>query len=245
MYSDALSGALIGGVAVGPFTSLSLCAQRVLAQARSGLGGFGIAINAEKVVTCQDDPVLDRVVRQATLRYPDGAGVVVAMRLKGIRSTRVAGADLWLEILRQSRGQGLGVALIGAAPQILEQTRQRLSAEFPDLRILVARDGYEGVRDVNELAQELAARRPQLVFVALGSPRQELLIQELRRTYPGGFYLGLGGSFDIYAGAKKRAPLWMQRSGLEWLYRFLREPSRARREVKRLQFLAMMLLGKL
>jgi len=236
---------VVGGVSVGPFPSIAHCARRVLADACSGLGGFGIAINAEKVVTCQSDRVLSGVIRNATLRYPDGAGVVVAMRLKGTRSTRVAGSDLWLEILRQSRGKPLAVALIGAAPEILERTRRRLIAEFPNAHIVMARDGYQGARDTHELAAELLAAKPQLVFVALGSPRQELLIESLRRIYPSGFYLGLGGSFDIYSGAKKRAPTWMQRSGLEWLYRFLKEPSRAHRETKRLRFLAMLLTGRL
>src|SRR5581483_9787010 len=137
---------------------------RVLADARSGLGGFGIAINAEKVVTCQSDRVLSGVIRNATLRYPDGAGVVVAMRLKGARSARVAGADLWLEVLRQSRGQSLSVALIGAKPEVLAATRRRLEAEFPDIVVSVARNGYDGARDIDALARELAAAKPDIVF---------------------------------------------------------------------------------
>ena len=83
------------------------------------------------------------------------------------------------------------------------------------------------------------------LFVALGSPRQEMLIERFRSVHPRGFYMGLGGSFDIYAGVKKRAPLWMQRRGLEWLFRFLSEPSRAPRETKRLKFLALLVMGKL
>ncbi len=242
---DMASTPIVGGVSVGPFPSLATCAQSVLRDARSGHGGFGIAINAEKVVTCQRDPVLDEVIRSATLRYPDGAGVVVAMRLKGARSTRVAGADLWLEILRQSRGREIRVALIGAELSVLLKTQARIRAEYPHARVVLARDGFVGVQDPAKLASDLGATKPELVFVALGSPRQELLIENLRTTYPAGFYLGLGGSFDVYAGVKKRAPLWMQRSGLEWLYRFLKEPSRARRETKRFKFLALLLTGRL
>ena len=93
--------------------------------------------------------------------------------------------------------------------------------------------------------RSIAASGARLLFVGLGSPRQELLIDRLRAAHPGGFYLGLGGSFDIYAGVKKRAPLWMQRRGLEWLFRFLSEPSRATRETKRLKFLALLVLGRL
>ena len=235
----------VGGVPVSPFDSLAACAQRILADVRGGKGGFAIAINAEKVITCSRDRNVQETVEHATLRYPDGAGVVVAMRLKGVRSTRVAGADLWLEVLRQSRGRPISVALIGAKPEVLNATRRRLEAEFPNVTVSIARNGYEGTRDVDALVRELEDAKPALVFVALGSPRQELLIERFRAVHPAGFYMGLGGSFDIYAGAKKRAPLWMQRRGLEWLFRFLTEPSRAPRETKRLKFLALLMLGKL
>jgi UDP-N-acetyl-D-mannosaminouronate:lipid I N-acetyl-D-mannosaminouronosyltransferase len=235
----------VGGVPVSPFESLGDCAQRILAAVRSGAGGFAIAINAEKVITCGRDRNVQETVERATLRYPDGAGVVVAMRLKGVRTSRVAGADLWLEVLRQARGQKLGVALIGAKPAVLEATRRRLEAEFPYVAVLVARNGYDGIRDIEALTRELATTKPALAFVALGSPLQERLIERFRVAHPTGYYMGLGGSFDIYAGVKKRAPLWMQRRGLEWLFRFLAEPSRARRETKRLKFLALLVLGKL
>lgn len=235
----------VGGVPVSPFDSLAACAQHILTEVRSGAGGFAIAINAEKVITCSRDRNVQETVEHATLRYPDGAGVVVAMRLKGVHSTRVAGADLWLEILRQARGQRLSVALIGARPEVLNATRRRLEADFPGVTVSVARNGYDGTRDLTALARELATTRPDLVFVALGSPKQELLIERFRTAHPSGFYMGLGGSFDIYAGVKKRAPLWMQRRGLEWLFRFLSEPSRAPRETKRLKFLALLVMGKL
>lgn len=235
----------VGGVPVSPFESLEACAQRILADARSGTGGFAIAINAEKVITCAVDRDLEATVERATLRYPDGAGVVVAMRLKGARSTRVAGADLWLEVLRQSRSRPLSVALIGGKPEVLNATLRRLVAEYPNVTVSIARNGYEGMRDVDALVRELDNKKPALVFVALGSPRQELLIERFRAVHPAGFYMGLGGSFDIYAGAKRRAPLWMQRRGLEWLFRFLAEPSRASRETKRLKFLALLMLGRL
>lgn len=236
---------IVGGVPVSPFDSLAACAQHILAEVRSGAGGFAIAINAEKVITCNRDRKVQETIERATLRYPDGAGVVVAMRLKGVRSTRVAGADLWLEVLRQAGGQRLSVALIGAKPEVLDATRQRLETDFPDVSVLVARNGYDGTRDLDALTQEIATKKPDLVFVALGSPKQELLIERFRTAHPSGFYLGLGGSFDIYAGVKKRAPLWMQRRGMEWLFRFLSEPSRAPRETKRLKFLALLVLGRL
>jgi UDP-N-acetyl-D-mannosaminouronate:lipid I N-acetyl-D-mannosaminouronosyltransferase len=235
----------VGGIAVRPFAEIEHCARYILAEAHAERGGFGIAINAEKVINSRHDAALKAVIERASLRYADGAGVVLAMRLKGVRSARVAGADLWLECLRASRGQPIDIALIGAAPAVLRSTRARLESEFPNVNVTIARDGFDGARDVAGITRELHSLQPSLVFVALGSPRQELLIEQLRSEYPRAFYLGLGGSFDIYSGLKKRAPLWMQRHGLEWTYRFLKEPSRARRETKRLQFLLMLASGRL
>jgi UDP-N-acetyl-D-mannosaminouronate:lipid I N-acetyl-D-mannosaminouronosyltransferase len=236
---------IVGSVPVSPFDSLAAAAQRILSDVHSGRGGFAIAINAEKVVTCNSDRNVLETVKRATLRYPDGAGVVVAMRLKGVRSTRVAGADLWLEILRQAAGQKLSIALLGAKPEVLDATHARIARDFPDVTVAIARNGYDGMRDTSALERELVERKPDLVFVAMGSPKQERLIERFRTVHPAGFYMGLGGSFDIYAGIKKRAPIWMQQRGLEWLYRFLSEPSRAPRETKRLKFLALLMLGRL
>lgn len=235
----------VGGIRVSAFDSLAQCAERILEDARSGRGGCAVAINAEKVISAYQDRALAGLIDRATLRYPDGAGVVVAMRLRGVRTARVAGADLWLGILRAARGERLPIALIGASPRVLAATRARLEAEFPLVDIRVARDGFEGARDPAELLAELRRTRPQVVFVAMGSPRQERLIEALREGHAQAFYLGLGGSFDVYCGEKRRAPLWMQNHGLEWLFRFLAEPSRARRETKRLRFLMMLAARRL
>lgn len=235
----------VGGIEVSAFDSLTECAQRILQDARAGRGGFAVAINAEKVISSCQDRTLRELIGRATLRYPDGAGVVVALRLKGTRTVRVPGADLWLEILREARGERLPIALIGASPRVLAATRGRLTAEFPRAEIVVALDGYEGTRDPDAVLAALLKSRPQVVFVAMGSPRQEQLIERLRSHYPQAFYLGLGGSFDVYCGSKRRAPRWMQRCGLEWLYRFLAEPSRAPRETKRLRFLFLLAARRL
>jgi len=235
----------VGGIEVSAFDSLGACARRILEDARAGRGGFAVAINAEKVISSSEDRTLGELIRHATLRYADGAGVVVALRLKGTRTVRVPGVDLWLEILRQARGERLPIALVGASPRVLAATRERLAAQFPRADIVVARDGYEGARDPEAVLAAIEEKRPQLVFVAMGSPRQEQLIERLRLAYPAAFYLGLGGSFDVYCGSKRRAPRWMQRAGLEWLYRFLCEPSRAPREAKRLRFLFLLAARRL
>jgi len=235
----------VGGIEVSAFESLTACARCILEDARTARGGFAVAINAEKVISSFQDRTLRELIGRATLRYADGAGVVVALRLKGTRTVRVPGADLWLEILREARSERLPIALIGASPHVLATTLRRLAAEFPHVDAVVARDGYEGARDPDTVLDALRQTRPEIVFVAMGSPRQERLIEHLRCGYPQAFYLGLGGSFDVYCGSKRRAPRWMQRAGLEWLFRFLSEPSRAPRETKRLRFLLLLAAGRL
>jgi UDP-N-acetyl-D-mannosaminouronate:lipid I N-acetyl-D-mannosaminouronosyltransferase len=233
----------IAGLTVTGFESLVACARHVLASALNKKGGAAFAINAEKVVSYIDDRNLRCMLEEASLRYPDGAGVVVAMRRRGTPTARIPGVDLWLAILRQVAPAEVTVALIGSKKDVLRQVCERLIAEFPHVRILLAVDGFEGVDDVSGLQANLAGLMPQFVFVAMGTPRQEELIASLRRCYPDGYYLGLGGSFDVYCGLKRRAPVWMQRLGMEWLFRFLMEPSRAGRERKRLRFLKMLILG--
>lgn len=219
------------------------CAEQVLAQLRSGNGGAAFAVNAEKIVSSSEDENLRNLLKQATLRYPDGAGVVLAMRRHGVATVRIPGVELWLAILHQSAPHKVRVALIGARGEVLSQVRRKLGEEFPHVQTVLAIDGFEGSRDAFAVRSAVAEAKPDLVYVAMGTPRQEELITDLRQQYPSAYYLGLGGSFDVYCGLKKRAPVWMQRLGLEWLFRFLMEPTRAAREAKRFRFLWMLIRG--
>jgi UDP-N-acetyl-D-mannosaminouronate:lipid I N-acetyl-D-mannosaminouronosyltransferase len=241
----SLGSSVVSGLVVHGFASVTECADQILTKVSKCEGGAAFAVNAEKIVAVREDAALRRLLDRATFRYPDGAGVVVAMRRRGIRTARVPGVDLWLEILRRSAGRPMRVALLGGRPDVLRRTERRLRTEFPTVSVVVKTDGYEGVRDIDRIVASLRDTAPHLVFVALGSPRQELLIVELMQHYPTGFYMGLGGSFDVYCGDKRRAPVWMQNVGLEWLHRFLVEPSRAGREMKRLKFLMLMLSDRL
>jgi len=232
------------GLTVQGFPSMAACARHVVSEIRSGRGGAAFAINAEKVVSYSEDAQLRRLLEQATLRYPDGAGVVLAMRRRGAATARIPGVELWLAVLQDaSSRQTVRIALIGARADVLRQVREKLAAEFPNVHTVLAADGFEGVRDLGAVKVAVAGAEPDLVFVAMGTPRQEQLIAELKEHYGRAYYLGLGGSFDVYCGLKRRAPRWMQRIGLEWFHRFLIEPTRAAREKKRLRFLWMLARG--
>jgi UDP-N-acetyl-D-mannosaminouronate:lipid I N-acetyl-D-mannosaminouronosyltransferase len=203
-----------------------------------GSAGILLAINAEKVANA-DPLIVDLSARH--LGYPDGIGAVLALRRRGVAATRMPGADLWLTILRRYAAER-SFFLIGGAEEVIQAVAKRLLRQYPGMR-LRSRNGYLSNADVQALATEIGDWRPDFVFVAMGSPRQEILMDRLFSEHPA-VYMGLGGSFDIYAGRKPRAPRWTQRIGMEWAYRLLREPVRLRRLPTYLRFAAMLATGR-
>lgn len=226
----------LNGMKVYPFTS----PQELLAFADHHKGLL-VAVNAEKVMKATDET---RAIVNQNIGYADGAGVMVAMHRQGYpQAVRIAGCDLWLEIAKDSYQQK-SFYLVGGKQEVIDDTVNKLRSEFPGIHILGYRNGY--IKDEEErqqLIDDVAAKRPDVVYVAMGSPLQELLMADMMRLHPA-IYQGLGGSFDVYTGRVKRAPLWWQRHNLEFLYRFLRQPQRYKREYYRLKFLAWMLMGK-
>lgn len=209
-----------------------------MAEMLDGNVGILVAINAEKIAHA-DPLIADLTARH--LAYPDGIGAVLALRRRGVPATRMAGADLWLTILRRYAAQR-SFFLVGGAEEVIQAVTKRLLRQYPGMR-LRSRNGYLSEADVQALATEIGDWRPDFVFVAMGSPRQEILMDRLFSEHPA-VYMGLGGSFDIYAGRKPRAPRWTQRIGMEWAYRLLREPVRLRRLPTYLRFAAMLATGR-
>jgi len=199
-----------------------------------------VALNAEKVGSA--DERVRRIVNENT-GYADGMGVVLALRRKGLNARRIAGADLWRELLR-TRPAGSRIYVIGGTKEVIEAVVEKLPGRFPELVVAGHRDGYLGLGDIEALKRDLAAKRPDVVLVGMGSPRQELLMDELIRAWPA-VYMGLGGSLDIFVGRRRRAPRWMQRSGLEWIFRFVDDPRRLPRLGARLRFAWLLARGKL
>jgi N-acetylglucosaminyldiphosphoundecaprenol N-acetyl-beta-D-mannosaminyltransferase len=198
-----------------------------LALRRRG-GGQIVTLNAEMTMAARALPELGRAIAAAQLVIPDGAGVVWALGRQGLRVRRSPGIELAWRLLEQGAAQGWRVALLGASPAVMERLRQRLAAEIPGLQLVFCAHGYQPPEAWPDLERELLAAQPDLVLVALGVPRQETWIADL----PGrgtGLWMGVGGSFDVWAGVKKRAPTWMGTLQIEWLYRLIQEPSRWRR----------------
>ncbi len=188
-----------------------------------------ITLNAEMVVAAQQDRELDRIIRHADLIIPDGAGVVWALKLTGHKVQRLAGIDLASATLSQAASCGSKVALIGAKAEVLEQAVVLLAKTHPGLNIVAYHHGYFSAADEEKVVSQVALAQPDLVLVAMGVPRQEYFIDRWQAAFSQCVVIGVGGSFDIWAGVSKRAPIVMRRLHLEWLYRMVSEPWRLKR----------------
>ena len=191
-------------------------------------GGQIVTLNAEMTMAAKADPALGAAIAAAGLVIPDGAGVVWALGRQGYRVQRSPGIELARDLLAHAAAQGWKVALVGASPVVMDQLTLRLRRELPGLKLVLTAHGYQPSEAWSGLEQQLLAARPDLVLVALGVPRQETWVQQFpgRR---GGLWMGVGGSFDVWAGVKKRAPAWMGALQVEWLFRLIKEPVRWRR----------------
>jgi N-acetylglucosaminyldiphosphoundecaprenol N-acetyl-beta-D-mannosaminyltransferase len=186
-----------------------------------------VAVNAAKIVAMREDPELGRIVRGCELVSADGQSVVWASRiLRDPLPTRVAGIDLMQELLALAEARGYRVFILGAREDVLMRALERVSERHPRLSLAGARDGYFSDEDAEAVADEVAAHRPDIVFVAMPSPRKEYWLGGYGRRLGAPFVMGVGGSVDVLAGEIRRAPPALQRLGLEWLFRLVQEPRR-------------------
>ncbi|SJM18074.1 WecB/TagA/CpsF family glycosyltransferase [Porphyromonas gingivalis] len=228
---------LLGGVEVYPFTS----AEELISYV-SGHPAILVAINAEKILHATDEL---KAIYNRNLGYSDGAGAVLALKKKGHQNAcKIAGCELWLKIIeRYSREKSF--YLVGGKPEVIKETIQKLRADFPLINIVGYRDGYLKGNDDEVLIEDIAAKKPDVVFVAMGSPKQELLMERMQRAHPNAIYQGLGGSFDVYTGRVERAPEWWIRHNLEFAYRLIKQPSRIKRQIHLVRFLFRVLTNRI
>ena len=182
--------------------------------------------NAEMVMLAQEDQLLSGILNSADLVLADGAGVVwAAKRLGAGVPERVAGFDLTQELLARAAISGYRIFWLGAAPGIAETAAQNASRRYPGLITVGIHDGYFASED-RTIIQMVWETRPDILLCALGVPKQEKWLREHLAQLQVPVSIGIGGTFDVMAGKVKRAPVWMQRAGLEWSYRLIRQPSR-------------------
>jgi N-acetylglucosaminyldiphosphoundecaprenol N-acetyl-beta-D-mannosaminyltransferase len=196
-----------------------------------GVSTHVITMNSEMVMQANQSPQLTAIIQQADLVAADGAGITLALKLNGIDQQRCAGIDLGASLLKVAgeRGADCPVAFYGGKPEVLPRAIAYWQQQFPQLSIVIQQHGYIDKDEQAQILAELQAKQPRIILVALGIPRQEVWINEHRQLCPHSIWVGVGGSFDVWSGTKRRAPVFIQKLNLEWLFRLAQEPSRWRR----------------
>jgi N-acetylglucosaminyldiphosphoundecaprenol N-acetyl-beta-D-mannosaminyltransferase len=203
----------------------------VVTAARQGRGGTIVTPNVDHLRMLGRDSALKSAYERADLVLADGVPLVWASRLQGEPLPgRVAGSDLLWSLSAAAAGAGLPVFLVGGRPGAAEAAKTRLKAVSPHLAVVgiaVPEPGFEADdQAVAELIGHIRMAGPAIVFLALGTPKQEVLAMRLADALPEVWWVGVGAAFDMAAGHVRRAPLWVQRAGLEWAFRLCQEPRR-------------------
>jgi N-acetylglucosaminyldiphosphoundecaprenol N-acetyl-beta-D-mannosaminyltransferase len=186
-----------------------------------------VVVNVDKIVKASRSNALRDVINSCDLINADGMPVVWASRLLGKPlKERVAGIDLFEALMRRAAETGWRVYLLGAQEEVVRSVYAKYVALYEGVQIVGYRNGYWSEDEEEGVAQGIAEAAPDLLFVAISSPKKELFLSRLQNVMKVPFAMGVGGTFDVVTGRVKRAPLWMQKSGLEWFYRFLQEPRR-------------------
>lgn len=228
----------LNGVKVHPFRSFDELLNYV-----TGRKGILVAINAEKILHATDQT---RSIINRNIGYCDGIGAVMALNKRGYKDVvKIPGCQLWLRIISALYKEGKSFYLVGGKPAVIEATVAKLKEEFVGINISNYRDGYiKSDEEKQLLIEDIASRKPDVVFVAMGSPKQELLMEEMSLKHQA-IYQGLGGSFDVYTDTVGRAPEWWVKHNLEWAYRLIKQPSRIKRQIHLVRFWFMVKLGKI
>jgi N-acetylglucosaminyldiphosphoundecaprenol N-acetyl-beta-D-mannosaminyltransferase len=207
--------------------SMSETLDRVEGFIRSGLPHQHVVVNVDKLVKASRDEGLRRIINDCALVNVDGMPVVWASRLLGTPlKERVAGVDLFEALMKRAAEAGWRVYLLGAKQEVVSGVKRIYEERYAGLQVVGARNGYWTPDEEDGVVQAIAEARPDLLFVAISSPKKEQFLGSYQEAMKVPFAMGVGGTFDVAVGKVNRAPLWMQRSGLEWFYRFLQEPRR-------------------
>ena len=194
----------------------------------NGTQAFVVTANAEIIMMCQQDDEYKKIVsNSAEIVLPDGAGAVWAGRHLGYKvPERVAGFDLYCQLLSQAAKKGYKVYFFGGSPGIAEAAKAKSEELYPGVQIVGCRNGYFKEEESLDIIKAINASEADILFAALGAPKQEKWLERYRDQLKPDVLMGIGGSFDVFAGKMERAPKWMQDASLEWLFRLYKQPSR-------------------
>lgn len=211
--------------------------QYIRENIQQGEKQFIIAQNPEKIMKCMEDKELDNILEnKATLLIADGVGLVVAAKILGLPNIpRVTGVGLFEEMIKVAIQDQKSIYLYGASPEVAEKAGAVLKERYPTLQIAGIQHGFE--QDTQLIVDRIKEAKPDFLFVALGTPRQEKWLAAHLEELPVQYAMGVGGTFDVLTGHVQRAPVWMQKAGLEWFHRLLKQPTRAGRMMNLPRFL--------
>lgn len=201
--------------------------QKVEGFIQSGHPHQHVVVNVDKLVKAERDAELRRIINDCALINADGMPVVWASRLLGKPlKERVAGVDLFEALMRRSADKQWRVYLLGAREEVVSEVKRLYELKYPGLTVAGYRNGYWSAEEEPGIVAQITEARADLLFVAISSPKKEHFLGQYQGQMKVPFAMGVGGTFDVAVGRVKRAPVWMQKSGLEWFYRFLQEPRR-------------------
>jgi N-acetylglucosaminyldiphosphoundecaprenol N-acetyl-beta-D-mannosaminyltransferase len=194
-----------------------------------------ITANPEILLTAKHNASYAKAIKSATMRTVDGFGLWLVLLLKGKKTVRLTGVELSEHLLQYASQHQLTVSMLGGSEGIAKKAAEHTKAAYPDLTLTYEQGGYvdeEGNEDLESQAarSRIATTAPHILFVAFGHPKQEMWIAKHIQEFPTvKVVVGVGGTFDFWSGTKKRAPIWMQTIGMEWLWRLIQEPHRWKR----------------
>ncbi|MGY0691318.1 WecB/TagA/CpsF family glycosyltransferase [Virgibacillus sp. FSP13] len=205
---------------------------------------FVVTANPEIVMRAREDAAYKKAIQSADYVIPDGSGILMAAKYKKEPlQERVTGYDLMLDLLERAEEMGYSCFFLGAKEAVNEKVVDSVKKQYPGLKIAGHHHGFFDIDDP-EIVEKVERTNPDLIFVALGLPRQELWIAKHRHQFSKGLFIGIGGSFDVIAGEVPRAPQVWINLNLEWLYRLIKQPTRFKRILKVFEFMGRVILKK-
>jgi N-acetylglucosaminyldiphosphoundecaprenol N-acetyl-beta-D-mannosaminyltransferase len=204
--------------------------ERIKDYIKTKRAGIIVTPNAEIIMNAQTRKELKNAINTADISFPDGIGVLIASKiLKSPLADRTAGYDLLIKMLQLAQEERLSIYLLGGVPGVAEDAARILSRKFPNLITAGTMHGYFDEDAEKRVIEDINKKTPDMLIVGMGSPKQELFMSRFRHVLKCGVAIGVGGSLDVISGRVQRAPVFMQKAGMEWLFRLLVQPARIKR----------------
>jgi N-acetylglucosaminyldiphosphoundecaprenol N-acetyl-beta-D-mannosaminyltransferase len=201
--------------------------RKCLELIEQGHGARQVSVNAAKLARLSEDSESATYIRGCDVISADGQSVVWASRILGTPLPgRVSGTDLMMELLEAANQRGLGVFILGGRESVLAEAVRRIRASYPGVRVAGVQHGYFRLEEEAEVARVIRDAAPDLLLVAMSSPKKEHWLKRHAAQLEVPLAMGVGGAIEVFAGVRRRAPVWLQRAGFEWLWRLIQEPRR-------------------